>query len=141
MTPPHVSTARALIGKRWRHRGRGPTWFDCLGLIVVSLHANGRMVTDRKQYGREPHKDGLREALQAEFGAPLPAPVVGSIGLFRGDEYPLHVGIFGDYPLGGLSLIHSSNDPTVRCVTEHRYAGEMAERFIEAYDPGVPLGA
>lgn len=141
MTPGHVATARALVGTRWGHRARGPRRIDCVGLVVVALQANRIPVRDREVYGREPYMDGLREELQAQFGAPHAVPRLGDIGLFRGVEYPLHVGIFGDYPGGLLSLIHANNMPTVRKVCEHRFAGEWQSRFIEAYDPGVPCGA
>lgn len=136
MTPGHVATARALIGRGWRHRGRGPVWFDCVGLIVISLQANGIPVEDRQFYGKTPHKDGLRSELRRQFGEPHGEPQVGDIGLFRGTLYPLHVGIFAEHPNGGLSLIHASNEPTLGRVVAHRYVGDWPERFVEAYSVG-----
>jgi len=135
MTPPHVHHARALIGTRWSHRGRTSRRIDCVGLIVVSLAKAGRKVQDREVYGVEPHEDGLREALIAEFGQPVhkAKAQVGDIGLFRGIEYPLHVGIIGDYAYGGLSVIHANNEPGVRRVCENGLAEQWLDRLLEVY--------
>ena len=54
MTPGHVSTARALIGKRWRHRARGAHHVDCVGLLAVALAANGHAVDyDEDDYSED----------------------------------------------------------------------------------------
>lgn len=141
MTPKHVTAARAWLGTRWRHRGRRPgVWLDCVGLVVCALEAAGRRVKDRLLYGREPEKDNLRAALIEEFGQPLPKAQaqVGDIALFRGVEYPLHVGIIGDYALGGLSVIHACNEPGARKVTENRLAEQWLDRLLEVYRPVIP---
>lgn len=133
MTPEHLVHARALIGTRWKHRGRSNAKTDCVGLVVLSLRRAGIAVEDRRLYGREPHKDGLREELRRQFGEPSRVAQVGDIGLFRGTVYPLHVAFFGDYYLGGLSLVHASNAPTENKVVEVAYSWEWPKRFIEAY--------
>lgn len=138
MSLGHLATARALIGRSWGHRGRGPYRFDCVGMLKVAITANGRDVDDFLLYDREPNGDQLRQELRKRFGPPERLPAVGRIGLFRGKHYPLHVGFIGDYRFGGLSLIHASNEPTVRKVTECQFAGEWSRRFIEAYE--VPCG-
>lgn len=149
MTPGHVATARALKGSRWAHRGRGPYRFDCAGLVVVALRANGYAVTDQDGYGREPalNTDSrLQAAMRAHFGEPVAVGLrgltllqVGDIALFRSGRAgdPMHVGIFGDYFLGGLSLIHASNEPGAMRVIEHRFGNPFDTRFVEAYRPGV----
>lgn len=143
MIPAHVVHARALIGTRWSHRGRSNRRIDCVGLVVVSLQRAGVTVQDRLLYGRDPNQDRLREALVAEFGPAIPKyqARVGDIALLRGFVYPLHVGILGDYPLGGLSLIHANNRPTVMKVCEERLAGDTFARLLEVYRPEVPCGA
>lgn len=143
MIPAHVVHARTLIGTRWSHRGRSHRRIDCVGLVVVSLTRAGLAVKDRLLYGRDPDQDRLREALVEEFGPALPKSQarVGDIPLLRGLRYPLHVGILGDYPYGGLSLIHANNAPTVMAVCEQRLAGDMFDRLIEVYRPEVPCGA
>lgn len=122
----HVEEARKLVGRPFRHRGRGPVYYDCIGLLVASFKAAGRELQDRRVYGREPIKDGLAQELERQFGPPVQGPPqVGDIGAFRfrGDIH--HVGIFGDYPHGGLSLIHAFAD--VQKVTEHRFTGSRWE--------------
>lgn len=139
MTPGHVTTARALIGTRWGHRARGPFRVDCAGLVVLALLANGHAVEDQADYGREPAlnvNSRLRAALRTHFGEPVSVPMVGDVGLFRGAGSE-HVGIFGNYRFGGLSLIHASNEPGLMRVVEHRFAGTWQRRFLEAYRPGV----
>lgn len=143
MTPLHVVHARCLIGTRWSHRGRSERRIDCVGLVVLALQRAGVEVQDRKLYGRDPNQDRLREALTVEFGPAIPKEQarVGDIALLRGFVYPLHVGILGDYPHGGLSLIHANNAPTVMAVCEQRLAGQMLDRLLEVYRPEVPCGA
>lgn len=139
MIPAHVVHARALIGTRWSHRGRSERRIDCVGLVVLALQRSGVTVQDRKLYGRDPNQDRLREALTAAFGPAIPKSQarVGDIALLRGFVYPLHVGILGDYPLGGLSLIHANNAPTVMAVCEERLAGRTLDRLLEVYRPRV----
>jgi hypothetical protein len=134
MTPAHVEHARALIGTRWRHRGRGNGKVDCVGLLVLAFGKAGRPLRDRKHYGREPVRDDLRAALVEEFGPPVDRePQVGDVALLKGARYPHHVAIFGDYP-GGLSLIHALNAPTVMAVCEQRFAGEWPARLLAVFD-------
>lgn len=141
MIPGHVSAGRALIGKRWRHRGRGPWWFDCVGLVGVALEAAGHDVEDCAWYPREADGEVLRAELRRRFGTPHAVPRVGDVGLFKGVDHPMHVGIFGNYFLGGLSLIHATNEqgigPPGPRVLEVRYGGEWPRRFLEAYRPGA----
>lgn len=106
--PGHILTARALVGRPFQHLGRGPGFFDCLGLLVVSCAANGLLLRDRAVYGRHAKADGLRAELFAQFGPPVPGqPQVGDLGAFRFEGDWHHVGLFGAYPSGGLSLIHT----------------------------------
>ena len=141
MIPAHVLAARSYLGTGWHHRGRTPGQrLDCVGLIVCAMAAAGRPVQDRKLYGKEPEADNLRAALVAEFGPALPKAQarVGDIALFRGRVYPLHVGILGNYAFGGLSVIHASNEPGVKKVTENRLAAQWLDRLLEVYRPVLP---
>lgn len=135
MTPEHVHHARALIGTRWRHRGRGPAKLDCVGLVVVSFRKAGRVLRDRTHYGRSPVKDDLRAALIAEFGPPVARdPEPGDVALLRGFKYPHHVAIFADYVRGGLSLVHASNQPTVQAVCETQFNDFWRKRLLAVFD-------
>lgn len=134
-----ISTARSYERVPFRHTGRTKAGLDCVGLIVVSLAAVGREIADRRDYGRNPVEDGLRDVLVEHFGDPITdEPRAGDIPLMRwhreGDVHLFnHVGIFTDYPLGGLALIHAlfSN----REVVEHRVGGPWPRRIVEVWRP------
>lgn len=137
MTPQElaIAHARSLIGVKWRHRGRKPWAVDCIGLVVLSLAAGGVHLRDRTDYGREPWKDGLRRELIGQMGDPVVGPwAPGDVTLMRFDEHPEpgHVGLIAEYPMGGLSLIHSYS---LVAVCEHRLDDKWRDRIVEVYRP------
>lgn len=131
-----VAAARSVVGGKFKHRGRTPSGFDCVGLVAYALAAVGRSVEDRKGYGRDPSKDGLREVLMAHYGEPAEGMQVGDVALMRwhtdnGVDLFNHVAIIGDYYLGGFSLIHAL---AINCaVVEHRLAEHWPQRIVEVY--------
>lgn len=137
-----VAAARSLVGRaRWRHRGRKPWAVDCLGLILLSAAEAGvadrfRMTAaDDVRYGREPWDDRLRTELASRFGAPVALDKwrEGAIPLIRwAKSEPSHVGIFGNHPDGGLSLIHSHN---LHGVVEQRVDSELRRSIVDVYWP------
>lgn len=132
-----IAHARSLIGRvRFRHMGRNPAiGLDCAGLLFWIVGKIGRPTADLPAYGREPHKDGLRQNLIRNLGAPLPAAQmrVGDMPLMRFDGDPRHVGILADYPGGGLSLIHVHAHNKV--VAEHRLDDYWRGNIVEVYRP------
>lgn len=134
---PLVEAARTFKEVPFRHRGRSMRGVDCIGLLVVALEMVGRPVADRRVYGRSPEADLLREALVAEFGAPIHKSQlqVGDIVTMQWNGRPQHVGLVTDYLLGGLGLIHA--DVSLGRVVEHRLADPWPRRIIEGFRPGV----
>lgn len=129
-----VEAARSFLGVKFKHRGRNPSiGIDCAGLVVVSLMKIGIEPYDIRTYGREPYQDGLREVVEKNLGKPISPAFAspGDIGLFRFDREPHHIGIFGDYLLGGLSLIHSSGEAGE--VVEHRLDSIWKSRICDVY--------
>jgi cell wall-associated NlpC family hydrolase len=128
-----AEAARKYLGVPFRHRGRGPVFLDCVGLIVRVMKDCGHDIqNDKSHYGREPHADGLREQLQKEFGQPAPNMQVGDVALVAYNTViPHHVGIIGDYIYGGLSLIHA--DGNAGKVVEHRIDARWQKMIIETY--------
>lgn len=127
-----VQAARKYIGRPFRHRGRGPVYFDCAGLAIQALRDAGREILfDLKVYGREPWRDGLRQAVEANMGPPADGLEVGDVVLIRFNEQPHHIGIIGDYPFGGFSLIHAYGE--FGRVTEHRLNDTWRNRIVGAY--------
>lgn len=89
---------------------------------------------DRRDYGREPWKDGLQREMREHFGDPVSDWQPGDVALLRFDNQPGpgHVGIIGDYLHGGLSLIHSYS---LVAVCEHQLDANWRARIIEVYRP------
>jgi len=132
-----IATARYLVGTKWRHLGRSVKGVDCLGLVILSLTAGGFEQKYDRKYGREPWKDGLRQALKDHFGEPITNPEEfqpGDIALLKWgrEDQPSHVGILADYMYGGLSIIHAHS--TI-AVTEHRLDEKWRDLIIEVYRP------
>jgi hypothetical protein len=129
-----VASARSFKGTPWRHRGRKPWALDCVGLIVLSAEKSGLKIDDAIGYGREPWEDRLRQELRSRFGDPIPQPwSPGCIALIRWKNgEPSHVGIFGDHPDGGLTLIHADN---LKGVVECSLSGQYLKCVIEVYRP------
>lgn len=130
-----IDAARKLRGARWRHRGRKPWAVDCIGLVALAARESGLDTPDEQGYGREPWEDRLRKGLRARLGEPLPKGDArpGDIALVRWTEAePSHIGIVGDHPDGGLTLIHSTN---LAGVIEQSMTAEVLLAVIEVYRP------
>lgn len=130
-----VAAGRALKGTPWRHRGRKTWAIDCIGLIAVAASTAGFAFEDARYYGREPWDDQLRRGMRERFGNFMP-PEQGQAAdvaliRWRGGE-PSHVGILGDHPHGGLTIIHAHN---LAGVTECRIAHPFDRVIVEVYRP------
>lgn len=134
-----VSCARGLIGTPWRHRGRNERGVDCIGLVEVSSMRAGMcglmLSREERRYGREPWNDTLRAGCRVRWGEPLSPKDArpGDIALVRwGVSEPQHMGIVGNHPNGGLSLIHAHNG---RGVVEQGLSGPILAAVLEVYRP------
>lgn len=130
--------ARTLVRRRvkFRHMGRKPeTGMDCAGMPLWIVGQQGRQTVDIPAYGREPHKDGLRNTLQANLGDTVPLDTLrpADVVLMRFDGDPRHVGIIGDYPGGLLSLIHIHS--TLKFAAEHRLDDSWRNKIVAAWRP------
>ncbi len=132
-----IAEARTYVSQsvRFRHQGRSRRGVDCAGLLLVSMTAIGRPITDLDAYGREPMGDGLRGMMVANLGEPVPRDSMrpGDMVLMRFQGEPKHVGLIGDHPHGGLSLIHTFAQ--VKKVVEHRIDAEWDSYIIEVWRP------
>lgn len=133
MSPPLVVAARRYIGAPFRHRGRGPHYYDCAGLLLRSFKAIGAPMQDLKHYGREPFRDGLREIVRLNLGLPIPREQMapGDVVLMHWHTHPHHLALIGDYVHGGLSLIHTHD--SVGRVEEVRLDATLAKQITEVY--------
>lgn len=104
-------------------------------MIIAALVKIGRTVfKDVRGYGREPHKNGLRNALIENFGLPLPVSErkPGDIVLMRLGGEPRHVGLFTRLADGRLGLLHTHAE--MKYVAEHGADGYYAD-YIEVFRP------
>lgn len=128
-----IEGARKLKGARWRHRGRKPWAVDCVGLLILAAQDAGLEVEDERIYGREPWEQQLPRALRLRFGDPVKEWRPGCIALIRwGQGEPSHIGIFGNHPSGGLSLIHAHN---LHGVVECSLSGPYVPCVVEVFWP------
>lgn len=108
---------------------------DCIGLPILAAKKAGRPLKDVKGYGREPWDDLLRKTLRERYGDPVPEPDwrPGMLAVIRwGSGEPSHIGIVGDHPQQGLSLIHMHN---LHGVIEQALVGAVKASVLECYQP------
>lgn len=118
-----VAAARKYIGARWSHQGRQDAYMDCAGLVVKVAADLGITHGDITGYPRHAADETLMYLCRTYLDeVPSTDARPGDIPVMR---FPgtRHIGIFGDYPGGHLSLIHAySRAP--RKVVEHLYTDE-----------------
>lgn len=130
-----VEAARSLKGAKWRHRGRKPWAVDCIGVVAVAGKMAGLAAEDEFKYGREPWEDRLRQGCRERWGDPIPKEQVqpGDIAIFRwGNGEPSHMGVIGNHPDGGLTLIHAH---LTNGVVEASLAGKYESCIVEVFRP------
>jgi cell wall-associated NlpC family hydrolase len=128
--------ARRYLGVPFRHQGRDPSVaLDCIGLLYVSTRDIGRadlLVHDKSGYGRNPLAGLLESGLRDAFGEPVADMRAGDVVAMRDKGRAVrHVAILADYPLGGLSLIHT--DSKIGRVVEHRLDERWARLIVNTY--------
>lgn len=138
MTHPLAAEMRKLLGRKFRHLGRGPTHYDCAGACKEAWESySGKTADDLKYYGREPHRNGLMNAVVKVLGPPVNrAPQEGDIVMFRFDTSPHHLGVVGSTGYGALSVIHASGAD--KKVVEHIIDRRWYDLVVAVFDPGPP---
>lgn len=138
-----VSAARLLVGTPYLHQGRVPGdqgGTDCIGVpvMVAWMRKLKPLSWDVTGYRRIPDGHTLMDRLRQEMGAEVSQADMqpGHLVVFDWGKYPHHVGILGNYHLGGLSLIHADNVGAK--VIEQRLVLSPPIRFVSAFRfPGV----
>lgn len=133
-----VGEARTYLGVRWRHQGRSREGVDCIGLPVVCAAAVRGLDIPLPDY-RPPIPDyrpttndeamlrGCQQYLQPVATADAqPGDIV-----VLGFEKQRHMAILGDYPGGGLSLIHAylPNGKVVEMRLDDAWRGRILSVF------------
>jgi len=139
MTTPAevVAEARGWISTPWSHlhrtKGIGT---DCAGLVIGVARDLGLAQPVIAPYARQPSQNSLLRHCAAHMQRASSGPALGRVAVMRFGDEPQHLGIFGDYPLGGLSLIHGYAQS--RKVVEHRFDETWAARVVAVFVlPGV----
>lgn len=134
-----VEVARSYIGTPYRHQGRKQgVGVDCLGLLILVARAVGWVPPEYNVTGYRRMPDGYKliDHLRRELvEIPYEEMSPGDFLCVRFDKHPHHVGVIGDYHLGGLSLIHA-NSVTGR-VEESRLVFNSGMQFVAAFRKGV----
>jgi NlpC/P60 family putative phage cell wall peptidase len=142
-----VAEARSWVGTPFHHQGRvKKAGCDCIGMVLGALHNVGARsrardeagnvvpftAFDRTDYSPDPNSDRLEHTLDEHLiEIPVASIRKGDVLLFKIIHLPQHVGIVGDHPSGGLSLIHAYS-PAGKVVEEP--LGKMwLTRVIAAY--------
>jgi cell wall-associated NlpC family hydrolase len=122
-----VAIARSFIGTPYHHQARRPgVGLDCLGVLICVARALGHVAADGNKLLQH-LRDHLTEIPFAQMSP-------GDYVCIAYDRYPHHVGVVGDYHLGGLSLIHA--DSKTRRVEECRLVFNESMRFVAAFRKG-----
>jgi NlpC/P60 family putative phage cell wall peptidase len=129
-----LAEARTWLGTPWRHQGRTKgVAVDCVGFVIEVARAVGVLSVDEAaNYRRRP--DGV--TLPAKLGEylerkPISALAPGDVVMIRTDAVADHVALVGDYPLGGLTLLHAYLP--ARKVVEHRLDPAWRRRIVGAF--------
>lgn len=123
-----VTAARGWSGVRWLHQGRSRDGVDCLGLVLVVAHDLGLTDFDTRDYARQAKDESMLEQCRehlVEITRAAARP--GDVAVMR-FENNRHIGIFGDYVHGGLSLIHAFSQAP-RKVVEHRFSDDWLRGY------------
>lgn len=135
-----VREARTWIGTRWTHQGRRKdSGTDCVGLVYGVCESLGLL--DPAQLTLPPYErrttDNEMIRLASLYLKRRNGPLIpGTVVAMRFDFSTRHMGLLGDYPDGGLSLIHAY--ATSRKVIEHRLDQAWRIRIAASFDlPGV----
>jgi cell wall-associated NlpC family hydrolase len=139
MTPEQiVAHARALLGKPYRHQGRGVA-YDCAGVPAYVARQIGMEIEDVLGYGRLPVPKEMKAALDGHLvRVPSASMQVGDVVWIKFQADPQHLAIVGNYVHGGFSLIHAYNGSGLNRVVEHRLDETWRKRIVGVWRfPGV----
>lgn len=135
-----VAAARALLKVPFLHQGRTREGIDCAGVVVYVAHRLNLSAFDATGYRRLPAGIGqetIEDVCRREMRQIDPATAKpGDVALFVIGKRPRHLAILGDYPQGGLSIIHAY-EPAGR-VTETAFDLSWRRVLFETYAlPGI----
>lgn len=138
-----VETVRNYKDTPFAHMQRTPgIGLDCAGVLICAGRDLGLVAPDFDvpPYTQQPDGHSMLEWLQAFMGAQVSRAnmQVGDAVVIRTDVDPQHLGVLGDYPYGGFSIIHAANNATPPRVLEQRLMWARNQGFVAAFRfPGI----
>lgn len=102
-----VTAARKFRGARWRHQGRRPDGVDCIGLVVLARAALNLETLDVTDYSRLASDESMLRYCREHLVEIARDDLRPGDLLVMAFDNQRHMGVVGDYPGGGLSLIHA----------------------------------
>jgi len=130
-----VRLARETLGTPYQHQQRvNGLALDCAGVPVYVGLKLGLKFEDITDYGKMPNPEQMRAALDktlVRINKKSLQP--GDVVWIRFQREPQHLAIVGDYPFGGLSLIHATNGAGLDRVVEHRLDEAWLSRIVAAW--------
>ncbi len=126
-----VAAARGYLGVRWRHQGRSREGVDCVGLPIVCAQSVLGWTFPMPDYSATTQDETMLRMCR-EHLVPVEAAAMqpGDIAVL-GFERQRHMAILGDYPHGGLSLIHAylPNRQVVECRLDDMWRARILSVF------------
>lgn len=114
-----VAEARRWDKTRWAHQGRSTHGVDCVGLVIMVGRSLGLLDFDTRDYRPQASDESMLELCREHLTAVgRDAMQVGDVAVMR-FQNNRHIGIVGDYPYGGFSVIHATT-MFPHCVVENR---------------------
>lgn len=112
-----VAEARRWLGTRYRHQGRSHEGVDCIGLPVCVRQALGLPALDVEGYARRTTDSEMLNFCRAHMHEVRRDQIEPGDLLVCMHGVTRHMAIVGDYPGGGLSIIHAHlpNKKVVEC--------------------------
>lgn len=142
-----VAAARSWLGTPYAHqqmcKGAGVDCGMLVGGVAIDAGVISREFWDARfaafrGYARTP-ANGMLERVCRSFMSikPLEDMAPGDVLMMRFKREPHHLAIAADYPLGGLSIIHSLSKPFAK-VVEHRLDDDWRACVLACFAmPGV----
>jgi len=112
-----VHAARSFIGCRYRHQGRSREGVDCIGLPVLVRAELGLAALDVEGYARRTTDSEMLNFCRSHMHEVRRDQMQPGDLLVCMHGVTRHMAIVGDYPGGGLSIIHAHlpNKKVVEC--------------------------
>lgn len=126
-----VAEARSFLGVRWLHQGRSRDGLDCAGLVVAVGTTCRGLDCPLPDYPRASRDEQMLELAGQHLVAIDKADMRPGDVVVLAFEKQRHMGLLGDYPYGGLSLIHAYLPN--RKVVEQRLDEVWAARIKQAF--------